>query len=82
MDGVREVRVNHHAGSLTVQYDPDRLSRAQILDHLEEVGCLGAAIRTDGASTRIHELFGKALVGAVMQKAVERSAVRLVSVLL
>jgi copper chaperone CopZ len=81
-EGVREVRVNHRAGSLTVQYDPDRLTRAQILDRLEEIGCLGAAIKADAGTTRIHELFGKALVGAVMQKAVERSAVRLVSVLL
>jgi copper chaperone CopZ len=81
-EGVREVRVNLRAGSITVHYEPERLTRAQILERLEQVGCLGASIRTDSGATRVHEVFGKALVGAVMQKAVERSAVRLVSVLL
>jgi hypothetical protein len=74
--------VNPRAGSITVHYEPERLTQTQILEKLEQVGCLGASIRTDLGATRVHEVFGKALVGAVMQKAVERSAVRLVSVLL
>jgi copper chaperone CopZ len=81
-EGVREVRVNPRAGSITVHYDTVHLTQAQILERLEQVGCLGATLRADQGSTRVHEAFGKALVGAVMQKAVERSALRLVSVLL
>lgn len=82
IDGVREVRVNPRAGSITVHYEPTRLTRAQILDRLEQVGCLGTEIRADQGASRVHEAFGKALVGAVVQKAVERSAIKLVSVLL
>jgi Zn-dependent membrane protease YugP len=81
-EGVREVRVNSRAGSITVHYDPMNLTQAQILERLEQVGCLGSTIRADPGASRVHEAFGKALVGAVMQKAVERSALRLVSVLL
>ncbi len=81
-EGVREVRVNPRAGSITVHYEPERLTQARILERLEQAGCLGASIRADQGETRVHEVFGKALVGAVMQKAVERSALRLVSVLL
>jgi hypothetical protein len=81
-EGVREVRVNPRAGSITVHYEPTRLTRSQILDRLEHVGCLGASMRADLGGPRVHEAFGKALAGAIVQKAVERSALRLVSVLL
>ncbi|NCA68864.1 MAG: heavy-metal-associated domain-containing protein [Sphingobacteriia bacterium] len=81
-EGVREVRVNPRAGSITVHYDPERLTRAQILERLERVGCLGAAVHADQGNARIPELIGKALVGAVVKNAVERSALRLVSVLI
>ncbi|MBK1646010.1 hypothetical protein CKO25_15405 [Thiocapsa imhoffii] len=81
-EGIRDIRVNPRAGSITVHYDPAHTSQAQILARLEQIGCLGTSIRTDLGTKRVHEAFGKALVGAVMQKAVERSALRIVSVLL
>jgi hypothetical protein len=48
---------------------------------LEDLGCMAAA-RRDGEHVRkIGETFGKALVGAVLQRAVEQSARTLVGAL-
>lgn len=80
--GVREVRVNPRASSITVHYDPATLTQVQVLARLEDIGCLGGVIRADAGSGRVHDIIGKALVGALFQKAVERSAAQLVSVLL
>jgi copper chaperone CopZ len=81
MDGVRGVRVNARAGSITVHYDPERLGRGELLTALEQVGCLGAARMADERSHQVVQLFGQALVGAVVKKAVEQSARTLVGVL-
>jgi len=78
MDGVREVRLNPRAGSITIHCDPSRLRHSRLLGVLGEVGCLAGTSRGVGAAERVGELFGKALVGAVMQKAVEQSARTLV----
>ncbi|MEY6432115.1 HMA2 domain-containing protein [Thioalkalicoccus limnaeus] len=82
MDGVSHVRLNPRAGSITVQYDPDLVTRSQLLAVLEDAGCAGVMARGADASSQVGQLFGKALVGAIVNKAVERSAVKLVSVLL
>lgn len=81
MDGIRSVEIKPRAASLIVQYDPECLSRAALFATLEELGCM-APVRRDNAHVRqIGETFGKALVGAVMQKAVEQSARTLVGAL-
>ncbi len=82
LGGVREVRINSRAGSITVHYDPEQLTRGRLLALLEEHGCIGARTRDHDAAARVGELFGKAFVGAVVNKAIERSALKLVSVLL
>ena len=82
LTGVRQVRVNPHAGSITVHYDSALLKQSDLLAVLEQCGCLGASIRSDEVTRKAGELFGKALVGAVVQKAVEQSARTLVGALI
>jgi copper chaperone CopZ len=78
MAGVRQVRVNPHAGSITVHYDTAELEQSDLLTALEQLGCLQTAGRSDEVARRMGEMFGRALVGAVVQKAVEQSARTLV----
>lgn len=82
--GVTQVRLNAPAGSITVHYDPERITKQTLLDVVQEVGCTDAAKpKADLAyASKAGAMFGKALVGAVVNKAVERSAFKLVSVLL
>ncbi len=82
MAGVRQVRFNPHAGSITINYDPRALTQSDLLATLERVGCLGAKSRSDEGARVVGEMFGKALVGAVVQKAVEQSARTLVGALI
>ena len=82
LTGVRQVRVNPHAGSITVHYDSALLKQSDLLSVLEQCGCLGVASRNDDVSRKAGELFGKAFVGAVVQKAVEQSARTLVGALI
>jgi copper chaperone CopZ len=82
MAGVRQVRVNPHAGSITVHYDTAALEQSDLLTALEQLGCLQAASRSDEVARKMGEMFGKALVGAVVQKAVEQSARTLVGALI
>lgn len=81
MDGVRHVEVNPRAASIIVQYDPERLSRSELFGMLEELGCMAATRRDSEHVRKIGETFGKALVGAVVQRAVEQSARTLVGAL-
>ena len=74
MTGVRQVRVNPQAGSITVRYDSALLKQSDILSTLEQCGCQGATSRNDEVARKAGEMFGKALVGAVVQTAVEQSA--------
>jgi copper chaperone CopZ len=78
MDGVRDVQINPRASSIVVQYDPDRMSRAELFATLEELGCMAPVRRDSEHGVRLGETFGKALVGAAVQKAVEQSARTLV----
>lgn len=78
MAGVRQVRMNLHAGSITVHYDTAVLHQSDLLAALEQLGCLQTASRSDEVARKMGEMFGKALVGAVVQKAVEQSARTLV----
>lgn len=86
LDGVRHVRLNTRAGSLTVEYDPARLSRHDILASLDPIGCVPRTdtpkASTGPLSGKAGQLFGKALAGALVNKIAERSALKLVSVLL
>lgn len=82
LSGVRQVRINPHAGSITVHYEAAQLEQADLLGVLEQCGCLGLGSRSSAVSSKAGALFGKALVGAVVQKAVEQSARTLVGALI
>jgi hypothetical protein len=82
MAGVRQVRVNPHAASITIHYDPKQVRRSDLFSAMEEVGCLGATARTVDGTRQVAEMVGKALMGAMIQKAVERSARTLVGALI
>lgn len=73
-EGVQKVRINSHAGSITVNYDPAVLEQSRILAVLEQVGCIGAPSQSAEGARLVCEMFGKALVGAVVKTAAERSA--------
>ncbi|BCU07365.1 MULTISPECIES: HMA2 domain-containing protein [Allochromatium] len=82
LDGVEQIRFNRAAGSLVIHYDPARLDHHRLLEMLKETGCADLSSASEAVISKAGALFGKALVGAVVNKAVERSAFRLVSVLL
>ncbi len=83
MDGVNQVRLNAHAGSITVHYDPAQLTQQALLDVMKDLGCAHKPLQANPmVAHKAGELFSKALMGAVINKAIERSAFKLVSVLL
>lgn len=82
LDGVTHVRLNPRAGSITVNYDPTRVSRHHLLAQLNDAGCFGVQTHDDEPAGKTGELFGKALMGAIVNKIAERSALKLVSALL
>jgi copper chaperone CopZ len=81
MDGVDDVKVNAHAGSITICYDPTQLTQGELLATMEGLGCVGAgrAMATD--SGQLAGLFGKALLGALAQTVAQRSVATLVGAL-
>ena len=50
LPGVERVQLNAHAGSLTVQYDPEMCSQGELLAVLDAAGCLNVAADIDAAS--------------------------------
>ena len=82
LDGIERIRFNRAAGSVVIYYDPARLDQRRVLEQLKASG--GVPLPTAGRAvmTKAGALVGKALVGAVVNKAVERSAWRLVGALL
>lgn len=84
LSGVESVRLNAHASSLTVHYDPDRHNQAELLAVLERAGCFHGAVeihtpvRHADPKEGVAGTFGKALVGVLAQ----RTATRLLGVLL
>lgn len=82
LDGVSLVRHNPHAASLTVHYDPARLALPRLLGELEGIGCVSVPLAEGAPAARRGKALGQVILGAVVNKAIEHSAVRLVSALL
>lgn len=85
LHGVELVKINRHAGSLTVHYDPSRHGQADLLAVLVQAGCLEGMSVSPATSTGksasadgLANTFGKALVGVLAQK----TATRLIGALL
>lgn len=76
MPGIELVRLNKHAGSLTVNYNPALLTQDDLLNTLEIAGCLQATSPrfsprqkvTAEHGEKVTGLFGRALVGALAQR--------------
>jgi hypothetical protein len=81
MEGVRAVKLNARASSIVVEYDPERLTRVELFAALEELGCMASVRRDRDQHSAAGETFGKALVGAAVQKVLEHSARSLVGAL-
>jgi len=87
LEGVRQVRLNTHAGSITVHYSPEQLTHLELLAAMKGLGCPTPDLERDvtnrsAVAGKAGAMFGKALVGAVINKAVERSAFKLVGAFL
>lgn len=81
LEGVDEVKVNAHAGSITVRYDPAQRTQGELLAVMEELGCVGAREVGSSRNGEVAGLFGKALLGALAQTLAQRSVATLVGVL-
>jgi copper chaperone CopZ len=82
LTGVQEVRINPHANSITVHYNPAHITQTDLLALLEKAGCPTMSKSNHETAGQMGEMFGKALFGAVVQKTVERSVQSLVGVFL
>jgi ABC-type proline/glycine betaine transport system substrate-binding protein len=86
--GIHATEINKGAGCVIIYYDPEQVSADHILEALQEAGYLDHAAPTPSLLHRPHvatkagDLFGKAVFNVVVNKALERSVVSLVSALL
>jgi hypothetical protein len=94
VQGVRAVRYNAHAHSLTITHDPARVTGAALLAHLKArgIGCdvvgapktrpvaapVAGAVLTTAASA-VGGAFGRAIFGAVLKTSLERGVATLVT---
>lgn len=90
LDGVTSVEVNPVTGSVIVNYDKHVLDPFAMLSTLKLHGYIdSAALGTRNeegalytAASKVGEAFGKAVFGALVDKAIERSAMALVGALI
>gem|GEM_PF-3027095 len=82
LTGVSQVHINPHTGSATAHYDSALLKKSDLPAALEQSGCLGATRCSSEVPSKAGEIFSKALVSTVVQKAVEQSARPLVGALI
>ncbi len=84
MPGMRSVEVSILTGSVLVHHDPLRVSSDQLLAALRSHGVVHeATVATTSSNGRsIPGTIGNAVLAAVLQQAVERAVLGLVSILL
>jgi cation transport ATPase len=87
-EGIERVRANTLTGSLTITYDPDRLSADQLLTALREHGylptahSLGSTANDYVAATRVTQAVGKAMINWAISKTLESSGLGLLAALI
>ncbi len=87
-EGVVSVDANTLTGSLTIRYDPRRTSHSALLDRLSEQGYVRDDIDVDvgdpivALSSRFAEKAVKTAATVVVEKVLERSAVKLIGALI
>ncbi len=88
LDGVTAVRVSEVTGSVTVVYDPARLSLPKLLQRLQDGGVEGAMGFADGAAAgpspllHLAQWTGRLAVGMAVEQVVQRSALSVLTALL
>jgi len=90
--GVLAAETNTVTGSLLITYDRDRTCPRELLETLKRAGCCGDSVQLPAAEggagrfsvslTDTGAAVGKAVVGVLVEKMVERSAFALVGALL
>jgi copper chaperone CopZ len=88
LNGVTRAEVNPVTGSVTVHYDQGAIGSHDVLGELERHGCVDRArvVSQDTylqqAASKAGGALGKAVLGMMVEKAVERGAVALIAALL
>ena len=88
MSGIATVDINLTTGSLLVNYNPQTTSHKDIISILQRKGYFDETRATTneqyihGAASKAGKIVGKAVLGAVVQEALEGSALSLLAVLL
>jgi hypothetical protein len=87
-EGIERVRANALTGSLTINYDPERVSVDQLLAVLREHGHLEtdqSLVNAAGdyvTATRVTQAVGKAMINWALSKTLESNGLGLLSVLI
>jgi type IV secretory pathway protease TraF len=87
-EGIERVRANALTGSLTINYDPERVSVDQLLAVLREHGHLEtdqSLVNAAGdyvTATRVTQAVGKAMINWALSKTLESSGLGLLTVLI
>jgi hypothetical protein len=87
-EGIERVRANALTGSLTINYDPERVSVDQLLAVLSEHGHLEtdqSLVNAAGdyvTATRVTQAVGKAMINWALSKTLESSGLGLLTVLI
>ncbi len=88
MEGVADVSINTVTGSILVQYDSGRVNHRELLEALREGNIFDSskAVNSDqyiyAASLKAGSILKKALVGTLVDKALEGSAFSLLAALI
>jgi hypothetical protein len=93
IEGVNSAQANTVTGSLLISYDPDSTSPDALLQILKGAGCCAGSLVLPNRETSVADrvvdslsgtgdAFGKAVVGVLVEKMVERSAVALIGAVL
>ena len=86
--GIEKAQANSLTGSLTITYDPERLSADQLLAALREHGYLETdhsrvnAANDYVAATRVTQAVGKAMINWAISKTLESSGLSLLAALI
>lgn len=87
-EGIEKAQANSLTGSLTITYDPERLSADQLLavlrehGHLETDHSLANAANDYVAATRVTQAVGKAMINWAISKTLESSGLGLLAALI
>lgn len=80
--GIRRVSTSPVTGSITITYDPARITGSDLLDLLRGHGHVTEAVGGPGPGTAAAERLGQAVVSVVIERLAERSLTALIAALI